>query len=88
MDNTKLKEITQRLNDLTPVLKDLTRDMSELVKEDISEEAKGILHEIDLILARAVNRLEFQLIDLNSEVKSNTIIPNRFSQTLNDYKPL
>jgi hypothetical protein len=87
MEDNTLNTITQRLNELVPVLKELTKDMSEAVNEPISEEAKSILHEIDLILSRAVSRLEFQLIDLNSEVKSNVVVPNRFSKVVDDYKP-
>jgi len=87
MNDNNLNNITTRLNNLVPALKDLTRGMAQVIKEDISEEAKNILHEIDMILDRAANRLEFQLIDLNSEVKSNVVTPNRFSEVVDNYKP-
>lgn len=88
MEPNNLQSTTQRLNDLVPVLKNLIGDISKTIKEPIEEEPRNILHEIDLILARALNRLEFQLIDLNSEVKSNVIIPNKFSTVIDNYQPL
>jgi hypothetical protein len=87
MNDNNLNSITTRLNDLVPALKNIIQDISKTIKEPIAEEPRNILHEIDLILARALNRLEFQLIDLNSEVKSNVITPNRFSTVVDNYKP-